>query len=279
MQKIGAHVSSAGGLENSFDNAIKIGANATQIFISPPQMWLQKKYTDEQIAKYSTKQKETGIGPNVIHGAYLINLATDNPVNLEKAISWLIYSQNTAEKLGITGTIFHIGSSKEMDRQEALNQVIKAVSTIMQQTGNVNLILETAAGAGNTIGDEFFELGQIIKSVQDERVKVCLDTQHVYASGYDLATAEGLERAVEEFEKEIGLDKLVVIHANDSKMPLNSHRDRHENIGEGLIGKEGFARIINHPAFKEIPFILEVPGFANEGPDIQNIELLRSLQK
>lgn len=289
MIKVGAHVSAAVSLELSFERARDIGAECTQIFISPPQQWAQVDHPEEEIEKYKQTSQESGIGPNFIHGAYLINLASQNPLTLQKSIDWLIYSQNMADKLGIEGTIFHIGSSGEMDREKAIDQVIKAIQTILQarrekplrlrsgsKTCEAKLILETSAGAGNTIGDEFFEIGQIIKNIKDTRVKVCLDTQHIYASGYDLKTIAGLDKVIAEFDQEIGLDKLVVIHVNDSKTEKGSRKDRHENLGEGFIGLEGFRHIVNHPAFKDLPFILEVPG-EGSGPDKNNLNRFRSL--
>lgn len=277
MPKIGAHVSAAGSLDLLFERAGSLGAETTQFFITPPQQWLQTQHSEEVFSRFKEQAKKTQIMPNFIHATYLINLASQNPEHLQKSIDWLAYSQKTAEKLGVGGTIFHIGSSGKGDREEALIQVVKAVSQILENTGDINLILETSAGSGNTIGDEFVELGEIIKGVGDSRVKVCLDTQHTFVSGYDWRSKEATEKTIEEFDKEIGLDKLIAIHANDSKTEFNSRRDRHENIGEGFIRLEGFKNIINHPSLKNLPFILEVPGFDGKGPDKENIELLKSL--
>lgn len=274
--KIGAHVSAAGSLSLSFERAQEIGAECTQIFISPPQQWAQIEHSSKEIEKYLQETKKTRIEPNFVHATYLINLASQNPEHLQKSINWLIHAQKEAERLKVIGTIFHIGSAGKMERGEALNQVIKAVSEILQNTGQINLILETSAGAGNTIGDEFFELGQIIKKVGDNRLKVCLDTQHTFASGYDVRSKEGLDQTLEEFEGQVGLKNLVVIHANDSKTELGSRKDRHENIGDGLIGLDGFRNIINHQSLKDIPFILEVPG-EGSGPDTNNILRLKGL--
>jgi deoxyribonuclease-4 len=132
---------------------------------------------------------------------------------------------------------------------------------------------------GGSVGSHFAELGAIIRQVGDKRVKVCLDTQHAYAMGYELTTQEGLEAALAEFKREVGLNRLVAVHANDSKVPLGGVRDRHENIGEGLIGREGFRLIMSHPAFAKIPFILEVPGFGKQGPDKQNLDILKDIRR
>lgn len=276
MVKIGVHVSAAVSLDLSLDRAREIGASCTQIFISPPQQWARTFHSEAEIEAYKAKTNKTRIGPNFIHAAYLINLASDKPELVQKSIDWLIYSQKMAEKLGIEGTIFHIGSSGSKEKGSVIDQVIDAIKQILQQSSS-NLILETSAGAGNTIGDTFSELGQIIKGVGDSRVKICLDTQHIFASGYDIRTKEGLGKVIKKFDQEIGLEKLVAVHANDSKTELRSHNDRHENIGEGFLGKKTFKNILNHPAFKDIPFIIEVPGFANSGPDQDNINILKSL--
>jgi apurinic endonuclease APN1 len=140
------------------------------------------------------------------------------------------------------------------------------------------LILENSAGMGGAIGSKFAELGRIIRDVGSERVKVCLDTCHTFAANYDVATRAGLDSTMAEFDKEIGLDRLVAVHANDSKAPLGGGLDRHANIGEGHIGREGFLNILSHPAFSDMPFLLEVPGFDNEGPDAQNVAILKELR-
>ncbi len=278
MPIIGAHVSTAGALASSFERAQAIGAEATQIFISPPQQWIQIKHSDQVVEDFLAQQKATGIGPTVIHGAYLINLATDNPANLEKGISWLKYAQKTAGRLNILGTLFHLGSHKGRGFEAVKAQVVKALEEILTETPeNVLLMLENSAGAGGSVGGKLSEIGELIKSVGDPRLAVCLDTQHAFVSGYDLRTPEGIDQMLTEFEEQMGLDKLAVIHCNDSKTEFSSGRDRHENLGEGFIGKEGFAYLINHPKLQKVPFILEVPGFADEGPDKENVDFLKSL--
>jgi deoxyribonuclease-4 len=299
MPKVGAHVSAAVSLELSLDRAKEIGAEATQIFVSPPQSWNQVDHPADEISAYLNKAAETGIGPTFIHGIYLINMASDIPANYDKGISWLIYSLKMAEKLGIVGTIFHLGSHKGRGFYEVEKQVtdglIKVLtgsssqgrtennfsSTEAQLSGEVPpspyLILENSASKGNAIGGKLAELGKLLKNVSDPRLKVCLDTQHAFAAGYDVRTKEGIDRLVEEFQQEIGLENLVVIHTNDSKTEFDSGRDRHENIGEGFIGEEGFRHLINHSAFKDVPFVLEVPGFADKGPDKENVDKLKSM--
>ncbi len=284
MPKIGAHVSAAISLELSIDRAKEIGAEATQIFISPPQQWAQTKHEQEEIELYKSKVRESGITSNFIHGTYLVNLGTDKPENLQKSIDWLIYAMNMAGQLGVEGVIFHTGSHGGRGFQEVLPQIIKSISVILEgaqrpigSTNQPYMILENAAGAGNIIGDQFSELGAILKGVNHPRLKICLDTCHAFAEGYDIKSQAGLDKTLEEFDKEIGLENLVAIHANDTKFDIGSNKDRHENIGEGFVGKDGFENIVNHPKLKAIPFLLEVPGFAGNGPDIENIDILKSL--
>lgn len=262
--KIGAHVSAAGGLDLSIQRAKDIGADCTQIFVSPPRQWNQTAHSPEIVENYKKAVSESRIDPNFIHGTYLINLGTQDPKHLQKSIDWLIYGMNEAHKLNMTGVIFHTGSDKG-------GNPAKAIKTILDSSPEVFLILENSAGAGKIIGDKFTELYRILDEVGDPRLKICLDTCHGFAAGYEIASM------IDTFDAELGLKNLVAIHANDSKFDLGSNKDRHANIGEGFIGKEGFKTLLNDPRLKDIPFILEVPGFADNGPDKENLEILKSL--
>lgn len=278
MPRIGAHVSAAGMLDLSLDRAQAIGAECSQIFISPPQQWAQIQHTGEEISQHRHKADQTGIGPNFIHGTYLVNLGTQNPEHLQKSIDWLIYAQHMADKLGVSGTIFHLGSHGGLGLEKVVGQITLAITKILEQSPEKPyLILENSAGMGGSIGSKFFDLGQILNKVGDYRLKICLDTQHAYAAGYDLKNTIGLRDVLTEFDETIGLENLAAIHANDSKFDLGGGKDRHENIGEGFIGTEGFEHLINHPALQHLPFILEVPGFTGSGPDKENIEILKAL--
>lgn len=277
MPKIGAHVSAAGFISRSFQRASEIDADCFQIFISPPQQWIQTKHSENEVAEFKKLQSESKIAPNFIHGTYLINLGTDNPEHLRKSIDWLIYSQKTAGELSLKGTIFHPGSHKKRGFDSVETQVINSLETILKETPDgVELILETTAGGGGSIGS-FQELGKLLKQLNHPQLKVCLDSAHIFATGFDLRTKEGVYTMVQEFDHLIGLENLSVIHCNDSKVEFGSGRDRHENIGEGFIGKEGFSYLLNHPKLKDQVFILEVPGFSGDGPDKENIDILRSL--
>jgi deoxyribonuclease-4 len=277
--KLGAHVSTNGGPVTAFERAESIGAEAAQIFLTPPQQWRSSKVEPEVAEAFRARRSGSSIDAVFVHGVYLINLATADETMLLRSTSSLKSALRTCAELGINGVIFHLGSHKGQGLDAVFAQICRACTEILAETPpDALLILENSAGAGDTIGSRFADLGRIIREVGNERVKVCLDTQHSYAAGYDLASAEGLELAMNEFEEEVGFDQLVAVHANDSKVELGSGRDRHENIGEGLIGVEGFRRIMSHRAFRDVPFLLEVPGFDGKGPDEPNLRVLKEIR-
>lgn len=277
MPKVGAHVSAAISLEYAFDKAQKIGAECLQFFISPPQQWAFTNHDNDEIERFKSKASETQIGPNFIHGTYLVNLGTDKAEHLRKSIDWLIYGMKMAEKLEIQGLIFHTGSHKGKGLDGKMDQIVQAIREVMSQiNSDTQLILETSAGGGGSIGRNFAELGMILKQVGDDRVRVCIDTAHTFAAGYDWRS--DIDAILAEFGREVGLDKLAAFHANDSKMDFASYKDRHANIGEGFMGQIAFAQLLNHPLLKDKPFLLEVPGFADEGPDVENIEIMKKLR-
>lgn len=278
--KIGAHVSTAGGPVTCFDRAEAIGAEAAQIFLTPPQQWRSSKVEPEAAEAFRERAKASSCGPVFVHGVYLINLATADETMLTRSTSSLKSALNSCSQLGIQGVIFHLGSHKGQGLDAVFAQICKACGDVLEATPNdVQLILENSAGAGGNIGSQFADLGRIIRSVGSDRLKVCVDTQHSFAAGYDLSSAEGLEMAMSEFEQEVGFDNLVAVHANDSKVELGAGRDRHENIGEGHIGVEAFRRMLHHRGFDDVPFLLEVPGFGEaKGPDQPNVDLLKKLR-
>jgi deoxyribonuclease-4 len=278
--KLGAHVSTAGGPATCFDRALEIGAEAVQIFLTPPQQWRSSKVDEDQAEAFRKRHAESGIGPVFVHGVYLINLATDDHSNLTRSTSSLKSALTSCSQLGIKGVIFHLGSHKGQGLESVFDQIVDACKDVLKATpSDTWLILENSAGSGGTIGSRFADLGRIIRETGSDRLRVCLDTQHSYAAGYDLSSAEGVELAMTEFASEVGLENLVAVHANDSKVELGAGRDRHENIGGGQIGREGFTRIIGHAAFRDVPFLLEVPGYENKGPDKPNLDLLKEIRE
>jgi deoxyribonuclease-4 len=278
--KIGAHVSSAGGISKSVARAAGIGCETLQIFGSSPQGWAFKPVPEKEVEAFRTASAEAGIGPAFLHAIYLINLGTSNPANLEKGIQSLINYMNLAADIEANAVIFHPGSHKGAGYDAIFDQVVDALKRVLDNSPDgPSLAVENMAGMGEHIGAKFEELGRIIEAVGSPRLKVCLDTQHSFAAGYDLATTPGIEAMITEFEDTIGKGRLAAVHANDSKRPCGSGVDRHDNIGEGFIGESGFATIMGHPAFRDVPFLLEVPGFEGKGPDQRNIDILKTIRQ
>lgn len=278
MPKIGAHVSAAGGLYNCFDKAKKIGAACLQIFGASPRQWQVLLPSLEAIKEYKKRERASKLGPVFLHGPYLANIGTvENNRLWHGSARALADHLKIADLLGAQGLIFHIGSVKGGgDRKAGIKQVAKGIKQILAAVpGKTQLIMENAAGGGGKLGALPEEIGAIIQLVGDPRVKVCIDTQHAFAAGVLDYTTAGIAAFVKKCDRVFGWKNIVAIHANDSKSEAGSHFDRHENIGEGKIGLEGFVNLSQNKHFASLPWILEVPGFADEGPDKRNVEILK----
>ena len=277
--ELGAHVSAAGGVDKAVGRAVDIGAEAIQLFASSPRGWKFRPIPDDKAEAYREKAEEADIRSTFLHGSYLVNIG-GKPDLVEKSIDSLINHMNAAAQIGAKGVIFHSGSHKGVGFDAVFEQATGALVQVLDNTDDsVQLIIENCAGMGAQIGASFAELGSLIKEVDSPRLAICLDTEHAFAAGYNIADPEGIEKAMSEFETEIGLDKLVVVHANDAKVEFASGIDRHENIGEGYIGIEGFETIMGHSAFSDVPFLLEVPGTDKKGPDKPNLDRLKAIRR
>lgn len=276
---IGAHVSAAGGVEKSIKRAQDIGAECIQIFASSPRTWKFRPIPEKNASKFRAAASEASIGPTVLHASYLVAIASSDPALVERSVQSLINHLRASEQLGALGLIFHPASHKGRGFDAVFDQFVTNVQTVLEEApGESLLMLETSAGSGDHIGSKFEELGKLIKAIDNPRVAVCLDTQHVWAAGYDIVEKDAFDATMDEFDRDIGFDLLRTVHANDSKRELGSSVDRHDNIGEGLIGETGFANVMSHPAFKDLPFYLEVPGFDKSGPDKPNVEALKRIR-
>ena len=227
----------------------------------------------------SVEEQGRGLGPNFSHGIYLTNLATADHALLQSGIASLTAELQLASALGIAGVIFHVGSHKGAGFETVLPQVAASMRRALDESPeDVWLCIENNAGTGNSVGSTWEEIGAIMDAIGSPRVKVCFDTCHAFAAGYDLTDSDTFATAMKRFGREIGLKNLVAVHANDSKTPLGSGKDRHENIGGGTIGLKGFRNVLAHKAFQKVPFFLEVPGFAGQGPDAENVSRLQKLR-
>lgn len=274
---IGAHVSTAGGLFKAIENAERIGADCIQIFGASPRQWQARLPSEEEIKKYREHLHNSNVKEVYLHAAYLVNLASPNEELRKKSIQSLVAHLKIAATIGSQGLIFHIGSGKELPKEEALAKVVEAIRVILKSAPGADLIIENAAGGGQKIGSNADEIGKIIEEVKSPRLKVCFDTAHAYEAGIvEAYTPENIKRLLNELDAKIGLGKIVALHVNDSKTKFNSHHDRHENIGEGYIGLAGFQNLAKEKRLQNKAWILEVPGFDGGGPDKKNIDILRS---
>lgn len=277
----GAHVKASGGVWTAVDRGEALGVQAIQFFAGSPRTWKPQIYRSADAERFREARAASGLRFAVIHTIYLINLATVNEEFYEKSVVALVGAVTAAEQLGVEAIVTHIGSHQGAGFEAGLARVREALSRALEEVGDsrVRLLLENTAGAGGTMGVTFAELAAMIAATGgDERLGVCLDTAHLLASGHELRSAEGLEATVTSFAETVGLERLVMVHLNDSKTPLGSNRDRHENIGEGEIGRKAMRLIVNHRAFADIPGILEVPGYDGQGPDRANLDTLRELR-
>jgi len=274
---IGAHVSTSGGLSKAIENGLAIGAEALQIFPSAPLRWQIKGWSDEDCATFKADWPKH-FQDVVFHGIYLTNLAADLLQNQHLTKIALIDTLNLAAKLGISGTVFHPGNYKNGDLG-AKDQIKHLIGRVLEETPKeTKLIFENSASS--TIGGKLEDLAWLVENSSDQdRVGICLDTCHAFAAGYDISTIEGYEAYVKQVQELIGLDEVFCWHFNDSKFELGAKRDRHENIGEGFLGREPFGFILNDPRWQNMSCYLEVPGFDQKGPDKKNIDRLKSLRK
>ena len=277
--KLGAHVSTSGGLQKAIERATNIGAEAIQIFASSPRAWRFRHPDDETAEEFRRLSEQENVSPCYIHGSYLVNIGGSSD-QIEKSIDSLVNNMQAAAKIGAEGVIFHGGSHKGKGFDNVFDQAVDTLQKVLELSpDNVWLCLENSAGMGAHIGSSFQEMGALISGVNHPNLKVCLDTEHMFAAGYNIASPREIKVVMKEFDAEIGLDKLVAVHANDSKVELGAGVDRHENIGDGHIGTDGFKCIMAEPSFKNVPFFLEVPGFDGEGPDKKNLDLLKEIRK
>ena len=275
---IGGHVSTKGGIDKAVDRAVAIGAEVIQTHPSPPQQWQPLRIDDATVDLYRSKWAASGVRRHFFHAVYLVNLAGDDEVMLKKSISSLVGYLDLAERVGVDGVVFHPGSHKGAGFGKRLPQMARAIRQVLGKTDSpARFILENSAGSGGCVGCSFDEVGAILDAAGDDpRLGVCLDTAHSFASGYELRTDSAIAETLDAFGSKVGFERLVCIHANDSRAALASNVDRHANIGHGEIGLEPFRALLSDARLRDLPWILEVPG-EGEGPDLKQVNTLRKL--
>lgn len=279
-QLLGAHTSISGGVSTAIDRANKLNFTAIQIFSKNNNRWKAKPLDEKEINSFKEKWTKSKIQFIVVHDSYLINLCAKDKALLKKSRTSFIDELKRCEQLGIKYLNFHPGAHTGQGEEDGLKIIAESINIAHDETKNYNVksMLETTAGQGTNLGYTFEQLRKIIDLVEDKnRMRVCIDTAHIFAAGYDIKTKKGYLKTMKEFDDIIGLDLLKCFHMNDSKKELGSRVDRHEHIGKGFIGKEGFANIMNDKRITKMPKILETPKGKDMKEDIENLKVLRSL--
>jgi len=275
--KLGKHFSISGGMDKAIDRAIKIKANALQIFTKSPRSWQKKILKEEEIKKMKDKMEVNNIKSLVVHSSYLINLASPQAEQYKKSIDELKRDYKQAGRLKADYYVFHPGSYLNSSKEEGIKRIIKALKIILDEVKNETVLLaENTAGAGTQIGSQVDELGQILKNVDNfKRLGICIDLCHLFVAGYNLSHKRGINHIIKEVNSILGVNNLRLIHLNDSKFAMGSNKDRHAHIGQGKISLDSFSYIINHPLLKDKVYIIETPGFNGVDKDIQTILKLK----
>jgi deoxyribonuclease-4 len=274
----GVHVSIAGSIDQAVDRALERGCDTFQIFTRNPRGWKYRRLVSEEVEQFHQKLSNSQINPAVAHMPYLPNLSCPKKGLYKKSVKALTVELERCKSLEIPFLVTHLGSHLGKGREIGLERLIQAVDTALKDSpGNVMLLLENTAGTKNSMGSTFADIVEILDHVNERsRVGVCFDTCHAFAAGYDLRNREAVKETLGQLDKVVGLDKLKVIHANDSKGELGSTLDRHEHIGMGHIGREGFKAILHEDAFRRLPMILETP-FDRQATDVADLKMLREL--
>lgn len=280
---LGCHLSISGGLEQTIARAEELHINALQIFSHNARSWKMSPLKPEEAQRFIERRRHAHIEYAVIHTIYLINLASPDPKNFKLSVQALKDEVQRAGELKIPHVNTHIGAHLGQGVEQGLERIVEAIDTVLaspqaQSAPDVMILLENSAGEGTELGATFAELGTVLKNIKEKsRVGVCIDTCHAFCAGYDLTTPQGLEKTLAELDREVGLERVALVHLNDSKFPLGSRRDRHEHIGQGYIGTEGFRLVVNHPALRDKPFILETPK-DDDSSDPTNLARIRALR-
>ena len=277
---LGVHISGVSSLSEAPAKAAALGCNTMQIFSRSPQRWRSKFLDSAEADRFNQEEKRLKISPLIIHVSYLINLASPDLELYESSIKAYIEDVKEAQSLKADYIVTHMGSHKQTGEEAGIERFTAALNKIIKKTADspVVILLENTAGSGSWLGYRFIHHQRIISGLEDKRrVGICLDTAHAYVAGYDIASKDGLEAMLDEMESTVGLSRLKLIHLNDALDTLGSHRDRHEHIGKGYIGRAGMKRIINHPKLRDLPFILETPK-TTERSDKINLKTVRSLR-
>ena len=276
---IGAHVSTAGGLENAVANGVERECDAIQIFNQSPRMWRPTNHKRANIDAFNEQFEASRLGSVVIHAVYLINTTSPDREIAEKSLTSLTGALRLGDEIGADGVVVHAGSRKKDPLDEAVARSGELVREALAESESCPLLFENTAGTQGPLGRDFEELAQLVEAAgAGDRIGTCLDCCHMFASGYDIVAPDDLEAVIDDYDRLVGLDRLRCLHVNDSRVPLGSNRDMHANVGEGEMGRKGIATFLSEPRFEDLPALLETPGPDKKGSDKAEVRKAKRLR-
>jgi deoxyribonuclease-4 len=276
---IGAHVSTAGGLQNAVERGTERGCEAIQIFHQSPRAWRPTKFGPDDFAAFNEAFEASPLGSTVIHAVYLINTASPDPVISEKSLASLTHALRLGDAIGADGVVLHAGSRKRDPLDEAVARSGSLVREALAESESCPVLFENTAGTTGPLGRNFEELSQLVESAgAGDRIGICIDCCHLFASGYDIVEPGAHSLVVDDLDREVGLDRLRSLHVNDSAVPQGANRDKHANVGEGEMGERGIATFLSEPRFEDLPAVLETPGPDKHGADRAEVQRARDLR-
>jgi deoxyribonuclease-4 len=277
---VGAHVSTAGGLAKAVERGVERNCDAIQIFHQSPRAWRPTKFGPADFEAFAEAFAPSRLESVVIHAVYLINTATPDPVIGEKSLSSLIHALRLGDAIGADGVILHAGSRKQDPIEEAVARSGALVQEALAESERCPVLFENTAGTQGPLGRDFGELAQLVEAAgSGDRIGVCIDCCHLFASGFDIVEPAGLSAVVDDLDRQVGLDRLRCLHVNDSAVPRGANRDKHANVGEGEMGETGIATFLSEPRFERLPALLETPGPDKRGSDLNEVERTRALRE
>jgi deoxyribonuclease-4 len=277
---IGAHVSPAGGLPNAIERGLERDCRAIQIFNQSPRMWKPTVFAVDAVESFREAMASSQIDAVLIHAVYLLNCASEDHDIREKSLTSLTHSLRVGHDIGACGVVLHPGSAKTGDPEAAVARAGETIKEALAESEGCALHLENTAGAGGTLGRSIDELAALLEAAGGgERLGLCLDSCHLFASGYDIRTFAGMDALTEEIAVKVGIERVGSLHLNDSQTPLGSNRDRHANVGRGELGEGGCAAFLSAPALQDLPCVLETPGENRSGATRDEVQLAGRLRE
>ncbi|HWM55881.1 MAG TPA: deoxyribonuclease IV [Solirubrobacterales bacterium] len=277
---IGAHVSTAGGLDKTIERGTELGCESIQIFNQSPRMWRPTKYGPDDFAAFREAMADSPVQAVVIHAVYLINCATTDKELRKKSLASLTHALRTGDGIGAAGVVLHPGAQKGEAHGPSMKRAAKVIAAALKDSESCPLLLEQTAGHKGLLGRDFDETAELIELAgSGKRLGLCLDSCHLFVQGFDVTDEAHLAKVVDEADEKVGLERLRCLHVNDAAAPLGSCRDRHANIGKGEMGKRGLAAFLSEPRFEDLPATLETPGPIRKGPDRKEVQAAKRLRK